>query len=144
STGQVCMTITMTNGQPAPSDPLALITALNNNEATITSVDGPEACIPEAPPPAPGSDTVTRAGEGMGESESFALAGGDYRADWTATNTGDQTVACFDSLNLKSDDPFYYATIDLTTEVTGTKSGTSHLHGVPGGPHFYIDASSGC
>ena len=147
STGQVCMTITMTNGQPAPTDPLSLVTALNNNQATITSVDGPEACLPTSTgskTPAPGGESITRSGTGMGESESFALTGGNYRADWTATNTGDQSVGCFDSLNLKSDAPFYNGTIDLTDSVTGTKSGTNHLHGVPAGSGFYIDASSGC
>jgi hypothetical protein len=81
----------------------------------------------------------TFTGSGIMQSPTFSLAGGDYRADWTAQL--DNSSSCAYDLTLVGT-PFEQ--VFVSTLVTGhTGSGTAYLHGVPQGS-YYVDSNSDC
>lgn len=86
---------------------------------------------------------VTRTGSGIMASAPFALAGGDYRADWTAQ--ADSHVGCFHAATLRAVSGNRSAgTIVMDTfDDAAPHAGSAYAYGVPAG-QYYVDASSGC
>jgi hypothetical protein len=128
---QANVPVPLVSPEPTPTPTLALPTV---------------APITPAPTPVPSglaTDIVTRSGYGSGESLKFALVGGDYEADWTATDDSDTSAGCYAGLNVENDDAAFYGTV-ASTSVHGTQRGTNYLNNVPEGSEFYIGATTSC
>jgi hypothetical protein len=144
SSARLCITVEMTNGQPAPSDPQSLIAAIANSSATITSWDAPSACadsVQAQPTPGPLATPQLIHGTGSGQSESFYLAPGDYVVAWAGFPASGSD--CLASLSVEnSGGEFFHGRIANET-VSDSSIRNNNIHGVPGGL-YYIEAIADC
>ena len=88
-----------------------------------------------------GSDTsrvtIARSGERDQVSDRFTLSG-DYRLDWTASDTGNTSVGCSHFADLEPGS----VSIAASPDGGGKKSGSSFAYGLRGQYHFEV--ISGC
>jgi hypothetical protein len=86
-----------------------------------------------------GRGIVNHAGQDSTATEKFQLAG-DFRVDWSATDTGSTGVGCFHAANL---DPGFAEAGTGSPEGGQTISGTTHIYGLAPGL-YYLTINSGC
>lgn len=141
SSGQLCITVTMVNGQPAPTDSMALVAAIADRTATITSWDAPSACIGAgSATPAPvggGSPFFTLSGTGSKTSAPFAAPG-----QWQLQYTYD----CSSFGGRGNFQVYLYNGSDISgipvNELGASGSSTSYVY--EGGPAMHIEVNSEC
>jgi hypothetical protein len=151
STGQVCITITMPDGETAPTDPNELLAALQNG-ATLTAVAGPEACssgsvtspVASQGTPAPEATAAARVnGHASGQSATFDLAPGDYAVAWGVVGAVPDG-GCLLSLSVENaGGEFFHGRIANESAVPVGGMGDNTIHGVPGGS-YYVEAIATC
>jgi hypothetical protein len=101
--------------------------------STLACGGGAAPTAAENLPPAFSGDSDT-------QTTTFALTGGDYVVDWTATSPADND--CFMGAALKQDDTG--ALVDVVSvDVTGTRQDSSNLHDVAPG-NWYFQSYSHC
>lgn len=83
--------------------------------------------------------TVARSGSGTLVTDRFTLAG-DYRLDWTATDTGSTRVGCYHGSHIE---PGRAGDVSVSVDGGQVSRGTTHVYGLDTGQYdFWI--SSGC
>lgn len=82
---------------------------------------------------------ITLNGSGSTKSAPFTLAGGDYRAQATASNDG----PCYAGLHLVSNDGLVNESAGVVDLSGGTADGESYIYGISGG-RYHIEAIAGC
>lgn len=90
---------------------------------------------------APGAARVgiTRSGNGTLVTDRFHLAG-DYRLDWTATDTGSVRVGCYHGSHIE---PGRDGDVSVSVDGGKMSRGTTHVYGLDAGQYdFWV--SSGC
>jgi len=85
----------------------------------------------------PSSGLIKLAGHGDGNSEPFALAGGEYVFRYGATPKS--PAGCMNVLTLKGSDSDYSLVIS-----DGGRNGAKVIQGVPAGSNYFVEATSTC
>ena len=99
---------------------------------------GCDTTVPNGSAASPTPLTINRSGTGPGHSADFHLVAGDFAFAWAATDP--QPAACQIDLRLAGNG----SSIPIVSQsVTGQKTGTAFLHGIPGGT-YYFDSASTC
>ena len=79
-----------------------------------------------------------------GQTASFALRGGDYIVDWSATEADQNGAGCYFAPALKQDSGSGFETLpDVDVPTGSTKQGSANLHDVGAG-NWYFDVITHC
>jgi len=93
--------------------------------------------VPTASGASPTPLTINRSGTGPGHSADFHLLAGDYAFAWSATDP--KPTACQIDIRLSGNG----SSIPIVSQsLTGQKTDTAFLHGIPGGTYFFDSAST--